>query len=472
MIGSERGGRLEGDVLHLEEMQALPVFQGCSPAHLRDVVGSVVLRHYAPGQILCREGEPGATAFYLVEGEVGLCLTTPVGHLENRHRPAGAFGAITNFSQSLQRRDAASRSIPVDAPVDLSPENLEATLEAGELFGEMTCLSLHPRSATVRARTGVVALEMLRDVLLLLKREGRGFQEQIEQRYEQRLLATHLRDGPLGAGLSDATLDDLRARVQLVSYEPGQCICRQGDDADRLFLVRIGFVRVARPGPSGEVVLRYLHRGDLFGATALLGTGRHEATHTALDRVELVEIARKDVGPIVREAPAAEPADTLPESALMQASSLLLIDLDRCTRCDDCVRACAASHEGVTRLIRDGLRREGYLVPTSCRACHDPLCMVGCPVGAVRREDSLEIVIEDWCIGCALCVTNCPYGNLNVHGIDGEATQDGRRAEAPCKAIRCDLCAGLGEPPCVYACPHEAAVRADPRAIFAETPPC
>ena len=36
------------------------------------------------------------------------------------------------------------------------------------------------------------------------------------------------------------------------------------------------------------------------------------------------------------------------------------------------------------------------------------------------------------------------------------------------KAITCDLCAGLKEPSCVYACPHEAALRVDPRAFFGE----
>ena len=98
---------------------------------------------------------------------------------------------------------------------------------------------------------------------------------------------------------------------------------------------------------------------------------------------------------------------------LMEAQSLLVLDLERCTRCDQCVRACADAHDGVTRLIREGLRFDKYLVATSCRQCRDPLCMVGCPVGSIRRRNSLEVIIEDWCIGCGLCANNCPYGNIN-----------------------------------------------------------
>jgi len=71
-----------------------------------------------------------------------------------------------------------------------------------------------------------------------------------------------------------------------------------------------------------------------------------------------------------------------------------VLDLQKCTRCDACVNACADAHDGVTRLIRDGLRFDQYLVATSCRQCRDPLCMVGCPVGSIRRRNSLEVLLK------------------------------------------------------------------------------
>jgi Fe-S-cluster-containing hydrogenase component 2 len=141
---------------------------------------------------------------------------------------------------------------------------------------------------------------------------------------------------------------------------------------------------------------------------------------------------------------------------LMQAQSLLLLDLEKCTRCDQCVRACADAHDGVTRLVREGLRFDKYLVATSCRSCRDPLCMVGCPVGSIRRRGSMEIIIEDWCVGCGLCVRNCPYGNLNLHPFGDRK-----------KATGCDLCMEHAEPSCVYACPHDAAHRVEPLTFFA-----
>jgi len=34
--------------------------------------------------------------------------------------------------------------------------------------------------------------------------------------------------------------------------------------------------------------------------------------------------------------------------------------------------------------------------------------------GAIR----LEVIIEDWCIGCASARRNCPYGNINLHPFE------------------------------------------------------
>jgi Fe-S-cluster-containing hydrogenase component 2 len=164
------------------------------------------------------------------------------------------------------------------------------------------------------------------------------------------------------------------------------------------------------------------------------------------------------------------PVDSFLAQGLMEAQSLLILDLERCTRCDQCVKACAEAHDGVSRLIRDGLRWDKYLVATSCRHCKDPLCMVGCPVGSIRRRNSLEIVIEDWCIGCGLCANNCPYGNINMHpfeaSVDDPANPGRKIAEVHTKATACNLCPDQEEPSCVYACPHDAAHRVNPREFF------
>ncbi|HEY6564227.1 MAG TPA: 4Fe-4S dicluster domain-containing protein, partial [Pirellulaceae bacterium] len=163
------------------------------------------------------------------------------------------------------------------------------------------------------------------------------------------------------------------------------------------------------------------------------------------------------------------------DQGLYLAQSLLVLDLERCTRCDECTKACADTHDGVTRLIRDGMRFDRFLVASSCRSCMDPYCLVGCPVDAIHRSgDTLEIAINDYCIGCGLCAQNCPYGNINMHGFEKTEIdpvtkrprqvyqeRDGKRLPVvQQRATTCDLCRGIdGRPSCVYACPHNAAFR-------------
>src|SRR5205085_2529612 len=75
------------------------------------------------------------------------------------------------------------------------------------------------------------------------------------------------------------------------------------------------------------------------------------------------------------------------------------------------------------------------------------------------------IVIEDWCIGCGNCATDCPYGNINVVQVLSGGTK--QKAEPRPKAVVCDLCSEFPEPNCVRACPHDAAIRVEPKTFFA-----
>jgi len=91
--------------------------------------------------------------------------------------------------------------------------------------------------------------------------------------------------------------------------------------------------------------------------------------------------------------------------------------------------------------------------------------MTRCPVGSIRRKHTLDIVIEDWCIGCGNCATDCPYGNINV--VEVTDARRKQKAEPRPKAVVCDLCAEFAEPNCVRACPHDAAIRVEPKTFFA-----
>jgi CRP-like cAMP-binding protein/Fe-S-cluster-containing dehydrogenase component len=495
VVATELGG---GETLDPEWVLQLPVFQGVSGTFLELNKGAVVRRRVKAGEVICREGEFGSTAFYILEGTVDVFIGSPIGHVKQEDAHAGWLSRIRSRLASRQehvrQEETGQRWIPIDASVDLPYDKPIAQLGAGDLFGEMTCMSFHPRSATVRAATDVVVLEMLRNVLdILLK--NKTFRAELERKYRQRALETHLRSVPVFSAMPADFVDYLRDRVELIRFSPGEVIVRQGDSADAFYLVRLGFVKVSQRHPGGDMILTYLGRGGYFGEMGLLGGGARTATCTALDHVDVVKIHGEDFHLMLSRFPEIRagleqvardrgemnrqrlvtvettPLNDFLVQGLMEAQSLLLLDLEKCTRCDQCVRACADAHDGVTRLVREGLRFDKYLVATSCRQCRDPLCMVGCPVGSIRRRNSLEIIIEDWCIGCGLCARNCPYGNLNMHPFEvkgPDPAQPSRQiASVKRKATGCDLCMEHEEPSCVYACPHDAAHRVEPLTFFA-----
>jgi CRP-like cAMP-binding protein len=488
---------LPGEPVGVDELQQLPYFQKVSGTFLELNKNAVVRRHYRKGEIVCREGEYGSTAFYIIEGQAEVYLATPMAHVNTESHGTGFLGKMTSrlFGRQQEHRSEEGHrdTIPIDAPVDLPYDHPVATLGPGDLFGEMTCISLYPRSATVRAATDCVMFEMLRNVLDIIQR-NKTLKAQLDANYRKRALDDHLRSVPMFTSLSQDFIDVLRKKVELVRYTKGDLICSQGDIADSFYLIRLGFVKVSEPHPGGELVLAYLGRGGYFGEIGLLGGGIRTATCTALDHVELVRIHAEEFHQMVQQFPAVRenletlvrerqeqnrqrlstatstPLDSFLTQGLMEAQSLLVMDLQRCTRCDACVRACADAHDGVTRLIREGQRFDKFLVATSCRHCRDPLCMVGCPVGSIRRRNSLEVIIENWCIGCGLCAKNCPYGNINMHPftvMEHDPVNAGREmAVIKHKATSCDLCTDLAEPSCVYACPHDAAHRVEPNEFF------
>jgi Fe-S-cluster-containing hydrogenase component 2/CRP-like cAMP-binding protein len=230
---------------------------------------------------------------------------------------------------------------------------------------------------------------------------------------------------------------------------------------NRLLLEQVfqGPMRAYKRRVGPDRVLFYCSRGDFIGETGLTGEVRgetciahgHPMDATAgrdAGRVEVVRIPAEVFRTLLEQSSAiarevdrkiAERKQTMQKQVrvpiwddttqgllsdqfdrlgLMQGQRLMVIDLNRCTRCDECVRACVNTHaDGHSRLFLDGPRFGKYLVPNTCRSCLDPVCMIGCPVGSIHRGDNGQMEIEDWCIGCGLCAQQCPYDSIHMYDV-------------------------------------------------------
>ncbi len=443
----------------------------------------------------------------------------------NRPRVAESRPGIRD---SLQCGTAAKGTLQVflqDFPGILAADQM-LRMDQGQLFGELSALTRTPRSATVIAEGPCEMVELrwqgFRDIL----RRDESLRRHVEALYRKHSLHGHLRATPLLSELSDDLLRRIADETIFESFgdfewnrdfqsfqaddaarriESEPVIASEGDRADGLILIRNGFARISRRHGSGHQTIAYAGKGQTFGLRELAHNWRTDGRRPwalSLRAVGYVDVLRipqlaieQYVLPCIDEAllppllPETEPGamsragerrglpremeletgllEFLVEHRLVNGTEAMLIDLDRCTRCDDCVRACAALHDNNPRFLRAGPRHENWMIAGACMHCADPVCMIGCPTGAIGRDESTGTVIinPQTCIGCGTCAASCPYSNIQMVDIrdsSGAPIVDSRSGTPVQQATKCDLCAGLaGGPACQNACPHSALTRID-----------
>jgi Fe-S-cluster-containing hydrogenase component 2 len=482
------------EVLSPAELLSDPVFAGISPKFLLWQQGLVIRRRLKKDEVVCRQGDAGNTAFLIRSGTFQVTI-----------RQTGA-------------KPVKSFTLPPP------PDSM--------IFGEMACMTGTPRNATVTALCDAEVWELRRNVLDRLMRDP-AHRDRFEADYRERALDLVLQGAALFDGIAESDfkkiVDYLRPLLTFVRVNPGRTLFEQNDPADFMYLIRLGHVRVGvrrfgkearvlSRGPGtilGEIGLLAISREDLrrtveemdrdlatvldVAGNDLAGAvrkGRRTATCSALGSLELARLSRTDFLQLVREFPvlrrrlieqslASLRGDLeghpmlreYVEHGLYEGQKLLVLDMELCTRCDECTKGCVQQHGKeshgvpVTRMLRDGVRFGSFTVATACRSCTTPHCMTGCPVDSIHRGKHLQIVIEDHCIGCGLCAENCPYGSIFMvpDERDRVVIPDPDHAGqtllvSQSKAATCDLCDAEGklaaaQPRCVSACPHEAASR-------------
>jgi CRP-like cAMP-binding protein/Fe-S-cluster-containing hydrogenase component 2/thioredoxin reductase len=393
-------------------------------------------------------------------------------------------------------------------------------LVPGQFFGEMGLLSGRRRTATVLAGRDCVLIETpRRDVLKLLSSVDAA-----RAVVDQTFIVRAIQSG-FAPKAKTAELLPIAARSRLNRYKAGQVVFSEGDKADALHLVRRGSLAVSRAVGGREVVTSYVAAGNYVGEMGLMGNTHRSATVRASVATETISLDADTFAELLQKNPAlrAELEATVRQrvasntrlqgqdnagalisflltQGLGEATDLLLIDETLCVGCDNCERACAATHGGTSRLDRAaGPTFANVHVPTSCRHCEDPHCMKDCPPDAIRRSPNGEVFVGDTCIGCGNCERNCPYGVIHLSGptpeqpsllswlmfggdkgsVYGEVQglgrthhhHDGAGHGAPKaikKAVKCDMCkAQDGGPACVRACPTGAALRVSPEEFVA-----
>ena len=478
----EKFAGLDGTVEEiLARIQAtVPVFRSITSVQLRDFLVDSTVHRFEAGAVVYERNDFSETFFSILEGSVEVVA------------PASDEAVDTIYGSAAQ-----------------DPER-RFQLGAGQFFGEMSLLSGRRRSATVIAGAGCVLIETPRFEMIKLMSSV----PQVRRTIDEAFILRNFQTG-LAPAVPLAELEHLAAAAVIETYKQGEMLFREGDASNGLHLVRRGSVTVSRTVRGAEQVLAYLPAGNIVGEMALFAPeGRRNATVRATVLTETIRIPREVIEPFIAaheelradlkslenirlienairgsDRKASDVVEFLMNAGAGEATDILLIDEALCIRCDNCERACAETHGGVSRLDREaGPTFATVHVPTSCRHCENPKCMTDCPPDALRRHPNGEVYIKDNCIGCGNCAVNCPYGVIQMAAVDerrpgllsrllfGRRAHDPRTdegADVSHLAVKCDLCRGLpeafsGRPraACVASCPTGAIVRVDPKAYI------
>jgi Fe-S-cluster-containing dehydrogenase component/CRP-like cAMP-binding protein len=452
-------------------LEELPFFATIPQMKLEDLARRSFLRRFEAGQKVLTQGEHGHTLLVLMSGGARVEVMTDTGQLIS----LGTF----------------------DAP--------------GCVFGEMSVLGRTRRSGTVIATAVSLFLEIEKARLEALDRDagGAGLMERLERFAERRAIQSFIAQHQLFARLDPRHADLLVDHAALEVHARGEEVFRQGDRADSVWVIKSGVAKLQRSTADALSVLAYFNSGDVVGLSepesfsgTLISTGfvetiripRRQFAEIEKVQPELLEHFRKsELSPDARIRSVAvgerDPknagtilafVDELVKEGAQEAQSLLTIDLDLCVRCGNCVRACEARH-GRARMTRRGKQlvrrrhledagdRQTLLLPSSCRHCASPECMIGCPTGAIHRKPTGEVDIHDFCIGCSNCAIRCPWGNITMAPTPGRIVEfEGVLEERAQIASKCTLCAGYDNANCVDNCPTGAIMRVEPTTFFPE----
>jgi NTE family protein/lysophospholipid hydrolase len=239
----------------IELLRSLSVFCDLNESDLHWLASEIEEVALPAGKSLFRDGDPG-DAFYIVR------------------------------SGMLQVLPAPSVSAP----------QTSASIEVGDLVGEIAVLYQRPRTSTVSAVTASTLFKISASTLDRLYGANPSAHAQILKAIARRLPSSYLASVPIFAGLQADALRELDLESGWVRLAGGQTLFRQGDAPDYLYVVVQGRLEVLVERDTGQPeIIDQLGCGACVGEMAILTGEPRTATVRAIRDSELVRFSKAEL---------------------------------------------------------------------------------------------------------------------------------------------------------------------------------
>jgi len=227
------------------------------------------------------------------------------GLSEEWHAVLLSQGPIEYFDsgKSIMKRGQKGEKfyLILDGTVEVVNENNEtlAELSAGHFFGEMSLMYGDPVNATIRAKSRTRLYPISPEVFMEIINDA-GLVENLKKIHKVR--PALLKFG-IFRDMSATVRNELSKLAEMVSFEAGDMIVHQGDEADMMYGVFEGKAKVIVRDNGSARQIATLRANEVFGEMGLLNGGVRNADVVAETDVLGFCISKKDFERLTKNVP-------------------------------------------------------------------------------------------------------------------------------------------------------------------------
>src|SRR6478735_3943029 len=245
-----------------EILRCSSVFRFVSDEHFAAIEPLLQEEHYEFGEVIVKQGDPANSFYVLTSGRARALKIKPDGE-----------------------------EIPL------------GVLKPGDSFGEAALAEGGIRNATVRCSTAVNVLRIDRDDFLQLVRRVPDLKQYIESTGRNRALQSFLYQFSNFGRLPAPVLRGMIDKLTPVTFEKGNLIIREGDNAGPLYVIEKGRARAFAGLNGRERNLAFYREGDFFGELSILNDSPRAASVEAFTDCQLLSLELKSVRDLRRRFP-------------------------------------------------------------------------------------------------------------------------------------------------------------------------
>jgi len=199
----------------------------------QNICATMTIHRYKPNEVIVKQGDPGNSFFYILNGTVNVRLTlnidTGLNQNEKKKNELNNEEKTDNQNEN-EKKDDEINVIKVDKNIGV--------LKAGQTFGELSLLYGTPRSASIVSVTNSA----------LIKIEKEPFDKYVKNIFENQLQdqIEFLKICPIFNKIDQDLLIKLGIRTEVKKFSTGQIILEPDLKCEQIYIIRRGTIKVTK----------------------------------------------------------------------------------------------------------------------------------------------------------------------------------------------------------------------------------